>query len=182
MIISYICKYEDQFKERAKEELLQKMAYTDALTGIGNRAQCVEVLNCDKDEAVTVLFFDLNGLKIVNDRDGHIAGDQLLCVFSSILKNIFKNAEVVGRMGGDEFMVLLHEDKEEVIQNFLANLIKTMDDYNESSTNSFALSVSYGYAMRMMYPKRNNWELYEIADRQMYDCKKKYKAEKGQVL
>lgn len=85
----------------------------DALTGLPNRARFLERLESKLEptdgpsSAVAVLFVDLDGLKTVNDELGHAAGDELLTVAGARLRNVVRSQELVARIGGDEFTVLL---------------------------------------------------------------------------
>ena len=98
----------------AEQELVSlQLATTDPLTGLSNR-RGFELLSryalatCRRlRRPVTALFFDLDGLKQVNDTRGHAEGDRVLVEFASMLRTVHRESDVVGRFGGDEFVVLL---------------------------------------------------------------------------
>lgn len=95
-------------------ETLRSRALIDELTGIANRAGILETLDrIVADSAVgciSVMFLDLDGFKSVNDRHGHAAGDELLVAAASRVRHRSRSTDVVGRLGGDEFLVLVpHE-------------------------------------------------------------------------
>lgn len=133
--------------EIASYKLLNKlevMSTIDSLTGIKNR----NVMNNYVDQIVegqvpmpkAVLFADLNGLKRVNDEQGHVAGDKMLRKAASILQSIFHDGEVF-RAGGDEFMVLVSEIDESKAQRRIDQvhyLSKITDDVR------FSIGLSYG--------------------------------------
>jgi diguanylate cyclase (GGDEF)-like protein len=133
--------------EIASYKLLNKlevMSTIDSLTGIKNR----NVMNNYVDQIVegqvpmpkAVLFADLNGLKRVNDEQGHVAGDKMLRKAASILQSIFHDGEVF-RAGGDEFMVLVSEIDEREAQRRIDQvhyLSKITDDVR------FSIGLSYG--------------------------------------
>ncbi len=133
--------------EIASYKLLNKlevMSTIDSLTGIKNR----NVMNNYVDQIVegqvpmpkAVLFADLNGLKRVNDEQGHVAGDKMLRKAASILQSIFHDGEVF-RAGGDEFMVLVSEMDESEAQRRIDQvhyLSKITDDVR------FSIGLSYG--------------------------------------
>jgi diguanylate cyclase (GGDEF)-like protein/PAS domain S-box-containing protein len=99
--------------QKEAELSLQHMAYHDTLTGLPNRAMFEEHLDLAVararryDRSVAVLFMDLDGFKDVNDSMGHAAGDELLCVVASRLREATRDTDLVARLGGDEFLVLL---------------------------------------------------------------------------
>jgi diguanylate cyclase (GGDEF)-like protein/PAS domain S-box-containing protein len=99
--------------QKEAELSMQHMAYHDALTGLPNRAMFEEHLDLAiararrYDRSVAVLFMDLDGFKDVNDSMGHAAGDELLCVVASRLREATRDTDLVARLGGDEFLVLL---------------------------------------------------------------------------
>ncbi|MBF0140560.1 MAG: GGDEF domain-containing protein [Magnetococcales bacterium] len=100
--------------ERKKaEEKIGKMARTDSLTQLPNRAAFLERLHQEiirakrQDERLAVLFIDLDGFKKVNDNHGHQVGDKLLMMVSNRVSKCLRESDVIGRMGGDEFCLIL---------------------------------------------------------------------------
>jgi len=99
----------------AKEEIAY-MATHDPLTGLPNRMQIIERLNqelkrCQRyDESLAVLFIDLDGFKEINDGHGHRAGDAVLKELSTRLTKGIRSTDAVGRLAGDEFLVILTDD------------------------------------------------------------------------
>lgn len=91
----------------------QHLAITDELTTLANRRGFLVLANyvfnvCKREKKpLTLLFFDLDKFKITNDTFGHAEGDNVLRVFSQVLRNSFRESDVIGRLGGDEFCVLL---------------------------------------------------------------------------
>jgi diguanylate cyclase (GGDEF)-like protein/PAS domain S-box-containing protein len=100
---------QDRTSRVLREEELQRMASTDLLTGLSNRSgfyRRMEALLLEAGE-LAVLMLDLDGFKDVNDTLGHVAGDQLLCEVARRLKRCVGGEDMVARMGGDEFAILL---------------------------------------------------------------------------
>ncbi|MEO5329214.1 MAG: sensor domain-containing diguanylate cyclase [Magnetococcus sp. THC-1_WYH] len=100
--------------ERKKaEEKIGKMARTDSLTQLPNRAAFLERLHQEiirakrQDARLAVLFIDLDGFKKVNDNHGHQVGDKLLMMVSNRVSKCLRESDVIGRMGGDEFCLIL---------------------------------------------------------------------------
>ena len=93
---------------RAREELTAKATY-DVLTGCHNRASTLAFLEAALEEdgaSTAVIFVDLDRLKPVNDSLGHEAGDELLAVTAARLAGVLRREDIVGRIGGDEFLVV----------------------------------------------------------------------------
>ena len=152
---------------KIREQILDEVSHTDALTGLKNRRAYDEFLgNDDQNMAKGVAFFDLNGLKHTNDTYGHAAGDNLIKEFSSMLSKTFSDGEVF-RISGDEFVVALHPDSTEMgkrMQDF-CNVILTRDRM-----------ASFGYVYR---EKGNIIEMIQEAEQNMYQDKKKFYEETG---
>jgi diguanylate cyclase (GGDEF)-like protein len=99
-------------KEKA-ESVHKTAAVTDPLTGLVNRrgffdrAQWLIVQQAIKGQSVTVLMFDLDFFKSVNDRFGHAIGDETLCTFAATASNTLRGTDILGRLGGEEFVAIL---------------------------------------------------------------------------
>jgi diguanylate cyclase (GGDEF)-like protein len=91
---------------------VEKIAFIDQLTGLSNRREVERQLELRvaRKTPFSVLLFDLNGFKPINDQYGHAAGDELLKQFASELRRFFRTLDTVGRWGGDEFVVILDCD------------------------------------------------------------------------
>lgn len=97
----------------AKNEILEKLALTDALTGLANRRAFVDAVEAELsrvhrfDRPASLLFLDLDEFKRVNDLYGHAVGDEVLAGFSQVLKRGCRRGDLAARIGGEEFGVLL---------------------------------------------------------------------------
>ncbi|MFG1988651.1 diguanylate cyclase domain-containing protein [Actinoplanes sp. NPDC048988] len=94
---------------RSAERALRRLATSDALTGLPNRAAWIEHVTAelaDRPAELTVLFCDLDGFKAVNDRLGHAAGDELLVGVANRLRGCVREDDLIGRFGGDEFVIV----------------------------------------------------------------------------
>ncbi len=131
------------------EKNLLDMSLIDDLTGIYNRRGFYllgeHILKEGKrsGEPVMVLFFDLDGLKDVNDTLGHEMGSDLISDFASILRANFRNCDVVARVGGDEFGVVTQQDAYKIVLNRLKNSIESANRLNQKS---YKIRYSVGVA------------------------------------
>ncbi|OWV21736.1 GGDEF domain-containing protein [Fibrobacter sp. UWB2] len=145
---------------------LKILSTIDTLTSVRNRNE----MNNRVDRIVAgnepvpqgVLFADLNGLKRVNDEQGHAAGDKMLRAAASILQSVFHDGEVY-RAGGDEFMILVNEISEDDVQDRVAR-VHFLSGKTENVR--FSIGVCYG--------KKNIRKAMRLADERMYAFKNGY--------
>ncbi|MBQ8030401.1 MAG: GGDEF domain-containing protein [Butyrivibrio sp.] len=154
---------------------ISSLAYTDPLTGLANRARCEQVMEMLTSEhgPYTIISLDLNKLKEVNDNLGHHEGDRLIAGFATILSDSFWDANLVGRMGGDEFIVVLTEDRALNCTRRIHNLYSMINDWNRKEQR-FQYSASYGYAYSYEVPSGSAQEVYMLADNRMYEMKREH--------
>lgn len=116
-------------KRRNLMRQLEKMSYSDQLTGLGNR-YAVErfVRNMDKRDSIGVLYCDITGLKRVNDTEGHEAGDQLILRARDLLMHFWKAYEVF-RIGGDEMLILASGIQQATFQEEVCRMKEHMQEY-----------------------------------------------------
>ena len=126
------------------------MAVTDHLTGLANRrgfehqAQRMLAL-CRRDTVpVTLLYFDLDGFKVINDRHGHAAGDHVLETFAGLLTQTFRASDLCARLGGDEFVVMQCTRRPAAAAASLSRLQRAVDGFNASSGLGLPLAFSVG--------------------------------------
>lgn len=131
----------------------ERMAYTDALTGAKTRAAFVEktnkMANNRTDYAnVGILNFDINCLKILNDRYGHDTGDRYIKESANIIMQAFANCGKCYRVGGDEFIVIFEKFKDNEYQHSVKKMQKLIDEFNEKKEpHEHELGISLGYAV-----------------------------------
>ncbi len=151
-------------------ERLRLMSTMDMLTGVYNRNEMnnrVDKLVADDDDSKTslgILFADLNGLKQVNDTEGHEAGDTLLKNAAAMLKTVFEGGEIF-RAGGDEFLIMLHDTTEKTVDKLVEKLKK---EAKASGTVSFAIGACFEE------DSRNVRHAMKMADERMYEDKLRY--------
>lgn len=161
-----ICIARDVTERRALEQKLRQLSYRDSLTGLYSRAYFdAELARLDGSRLlpVTIFVFDVDYLKRVNDGEGHMAGDQLLCRAAEVLRRCFRSEDVVARVGGDEFATLLPKvgaEEAEALANRLGELL---------AQGASGVSLSYGYATATEPPLV---DALREADRRMYEQKR----------
>jgi len=149
----------------------ERLASLDPLTGLGNRRLLESEIDrrIEQDYCFSVMMLDLNGFKEVNDTYGHLAGDQLLKDFASELKAVFRPSDIVGRWGGDEFMVVVDCSAEKT-QAFAQRITEwVFGDYALADDRKIAMSAAIGIAEWV--PETSKDELIAAADRAMYEQK-----------
>ncbi len=167
----------DITERRAMEERIRHLAQHDALTGLPNRALFFEHLEQALRLAVrhgekgALLFIDLDDFKPINDRLGHAAGDQVLVTTARRLLAGVRESDLVGRLGGDEFIALLHapaggEEALSVARTLCRSLAEPLTVEGET----VAVTASIGIALYPDHAKSGD-ALVRAADRAMYDAK-----------
>lgn len=137
---------------KRKEEEIEYLNRHDFLTGVYNRKYLEqEMKRVDKEEhlPLTVIIGDINGLKLVNDAFTHSAGDKLIIQTVEILKQCLRQKDIVSRIGGDEFCILMPSTDSETAYSICKSIKKMCEDYNRNKSNeSYNVSISLGYATK----------------------------------
>lgn len=163
----------------AMEVKLNEDVITDGLTGLLNRRglftigekQC-ELANRN-DFDLNFVFLDLDGMKTINDKYGHLEGDEALVDIACILKNSFRSSDIIGRIGGDEFTVIVAGVSEINYSLVTKRLYENLNAHNAKTDKPYKLSVSLGVTRYSHKKPCSIDELYSIADRLMYEQKRK---------
>ena len=157
---------------------LEEAAISDELTGIYNRRGFLTVaeqqLTLARRLEKRVLLFsaDIDNFKSINDKWGHEEGDRALIKTANILKDSFRQSDIIGRIGGDEFTVFLTEDNKNTPEIITERVQRKFDIYNEENTvKKYKLSLSCGIARCMPEHPCVLKELIIQADRLMYKQK-----------
>ncbi|WP_241909840.1 diguanylate cyclase [Vibrio sp. 10N.261.55.A7] len=158
---------------------LRYLSERDSLTGVLNRRAFYHQLDVEAQKALSsgtlfaLLFIDLDKFKAINDNKGHNVGDEVLATFSSRLKDNMRPTDVIGRVGGDEFVVCINGLSDEAnIESKLDYILDVLDKPMEIKDESIQVSCSIGVSY---YPTQsdNVKEVLELADQAMYEAKKK---------
>jgi diguanylate cyclase (GGDEF)-like protein/PAS domain S-box-containing protein len=157
---------------RQREEQLRMLSLSDGLTGLYNRrglfALGEHAMRSARRRAkgLGVLCIDVDDLKAINDRFGHAQGDEALRAVADVIRTSIRESDVVGRVGGDEFVVLA-EDEPGVTAQLAARLRRRVERANEKSERQFRLSLSIGVADWEPGELVTLQELIERADQRM---------------
>lgn len=158
---------------------LKEKAVIDTLTGLHNRAFVFDVLNkmtalAERgNTSFCVVYMDLDNFKRVNDLYGHSEGDIVLKSVAHLLKKRFRKSDVVGRIGGDEFLIIVHNCTSDGIQRRLEEVRKDVETY----LGAYNISISYG-VVEVPEEGLNVSEILKLADERMYLMKKSKKGAK----
>ena len=161
------------------ERKLRRAAQTDTLTGLGNRdAMRAFVANRSQDEKLAVLLLDLDGFKQVNDRLGHLTGDDVIKAMATTLRATVPPPHFVGRFGGDEFVVILMEDALTMPAEDLFRRLELAMVYNvegQDDRGNVMLTVSASIGMHRAAPGDSLEEALAVADAALYASKRRRK-------
>ncbi len=164
-----------------------QLATVDELTGLSNRrgfrAMAEHALAMCKrcGRQASLLFFDLDHFKEINDTHGHAEGDRALMEMADILLRTFRNSDVVARLGGDEFCVLLTGAADDDIECPLERLRMTVDARNARTGSRWNLAYSVGRVTVDPGDDASVDDLLQEADRYMYEAKRR-KRERAEAV
>ncbi|GLX80505.1 hypothetical protein tinsulaeT_38450 [Thalassotalea insulae] len=175
----FVTSLQSRLQELQLQSELSKLANTDALTGLFSRHYFEQTYAQFKQrfllrqEHFAVMLIDINGLKQVNDTLGHDAGDQLIKAVANFLQQSFRTSDIIARIGGDEFIILLEHVNVSYCQPFAIKLMEEIQQQHISYLNKkITLSFSCGYATSHEDPVE---QLVELADQRMYQIKQQNK-------
>ncbi|MBQ3790613.1 MAG: GGDEF domain-containing protein [Lachnospiraceae bacterium] len=179
IMLNYFFHSVDHLTEARTRIKLHGMAFTDSLTGIDNRASCDQFmmsLNMEQDVIYSVVSIDLDGLKIVNDKQGHSIGDMMIAGFGTLLRKAFADCEMVGRMGGDEFLVIKKGSRKIEMEADIHSLKLGAEEENRRG-GTFRYAFSYGVADSSEGVDVQS--VYMLADERMYRMKDEHHRKNG---
>ncbi len=165
----------DVTDSKAKEKQMESIAWSDPLTGVLNRRgferDATQRLTDSADDATgALLFIDLNDFKEINDRYGHVVGDQLLTIAAQRLRKALRSQDIIGRPGGDEFVALVPDVSGTVADKLAQRLAKALEAPYNIGSETMSCAASIGLAL---YPSNASTltGLLREADQAMYRAK-----------
>ncbi|MBN1623927.1 MAG: diguanylate cyclase [Clostridia bacterium] len=158
---------QDITARREHLDRIEHISYHDHLTGLYNRRFLEEEfarLDVKRNYPLSVIMADVNGLKLANDAFGHVEGDNILKNAAGILMDACREDDIIARVGGDEFMILLPGTSMEDTQNILKRILKSK--FEEAKTR-LPVSIALGCAVKTD-SKQDMDDLFKVAEDSMY--------------
>lgn len=168
-------------ERKIAEEIIRHAAFHDALTGLQNRNYFQIMFSQElahakiRGDVLTTAYLDLDDFKIINDTYGHDAGDRVLCEVAKRLKEILRESDIISRIGGDEYAIVLpHVGSNETIEVIGKKILKTFEKSIDLQDISLQIKASIGFSV---FPRDgDNIEvLLKKADKAMYMVKNNLK-------
>jgi diguanylate cyclase (GGDEF)-like protein/PAS domain S-box-containing protein len=185
-IAHFVSSWQDITRKRIVErslnrsrKVLKDASLRDELTGVYNRRGFLELMEHQRllsrrqEQAIGLLYIDLDGFKMINDQYGHKVGDQAIGDTADIIRRTFRTSDIVARMGGDEFVVAAIDSEKEGLTLITRRLKENFDRYN-AARGADQPSLKYSVGGVLVHPdeKADLGSLIEKADRLMYRHKK----------
>ncbi len=154
-----------------------QLATMDELTQLANRRGFISLAGqslslCLRQELpATLVFFDLNKFKQINDRFGHAEGDRALRAFAGIMRRTFRHSDVLARLGGDEFVVFLSDATHGFVDEILARFRHLLGMYNQAAGRGYAIGFAQGVVSVGVRSTLSIEDLLARADTLMYEQK-----------
>lgn len=167
---------EDRIREKTKE--FEYYATMDEMTNTYNRRMGLKMMKCHfllskrHKNILSVCYLDINRLKFINDNFGHDKGDELIKDTSKMLRSSVRESDIVARMGGDEFLIILPDCDVVGAKKVIKRLTEKMQTYNKVSRKCYRVSVSFGLSESSFSDKKTMEDMLVEADNRMYAMKK----------
>ncbi len=172
-------KAHDMLKKQAEQ--LKELALVDELTGLNNRRgfmtlaeQQIKIADRNKSD-LTLVYFDLDNFKTINDTLGHAEGDRVLVLAANLLRDTFRQSDILGRMGGDEFVALITDHRDPDENSLRERLEENLKRFNSQSELNYELATSIGITVRRPESPCSLSELLEQSDMAMFEDKTRKK-------
>ncbi len=166
-IIGAVLSFFDVSIRKKNERHIEYLNYHDWLTGLYNRRfyeENISLLNIPENLPISIIFGDINGLKLTNDVFGHTVGDKLIKCACEKLQDFFGENGIIARIGGDEFIVILPKTTQTQCEKSIAELKNCMEDHK---INAIKCSMAIGSATKTT-ESQNIIRIIEDAENKMY--------------
>ncbi len=170
--LGVLCQIVDITQAKAEKRELTKLAQHDALTGLPNRVVIMDRLEAaireadEKQVSGALLFCDLDHFKVINDRRGHLVGDDALAALATRLHSVVRVSDTAGRYGGDEFVVVSFPLPEDAAERLAERIATAMSA--PMVINGIELQVGVSIGIAMISPGVNPSDVLKRADAAMY--------------
>ena len=178
IIVAYSRDLRELHQTLEVNDRLSKIAYYDLLTGSASRAKFMEKLeehftSAEQGQLLALMIFDIDYFKLINDTYGHDAGDMVLKRVVKCAENNIPEQAVIGRYGGDEFMIFVQDYDEAAVQQIMDQLVHEISAIVfHHGRKSFRTSISIGAAFKSIKDKHSH-QLLKRADKALYEAKAK---------
>lgn len=176
-LLGIVVSFQDRTQRHRLENELRLMSLTDELTGLNNRRgfmllveQQLKVVRRLGSE-LAILFIDMDGMKWINDTYGHKEGDRALADTATILRETFRDADIIARIGGDEFVVVVTDADGVADEELLQRLHYTAALHNDANPKPYQISLSAGIVRYDPLNHEAIETLIDRADKLMYEEK-----------
>ena len=181
MLLGFLLEIYDMRLKDTERERLKKLAFRDQMTDLMNRGMCEKRFSELKEsgEEFCMLDMDLNGLKSVNDKHGHLMGDRYITLFSGIIIKSLGGDRNLYRVGGDEFLYIDTGVSREEMDKKIDFIRKLEKIIGREEGIPFSIDASFGVAWSDEVESNDPEEVYRLADKRMYEMKHSMKKERG---
>lgn len=169
----YILAFKDISSNKKLEEDLTYLSFHDQMTGLYNYRYFkneIERFNKSRKLPISILIIDIDRLKSINDSKGHIKGNEIIKNTADILQSAVRYEDILARVGGDEFGIILPYTKEKTAEKICKRIYNEIESYNNKETNKTVISISIGWATKVD-KDTSLYETLETADQNMYASK-----------
>jgi len=156
------------------QKKIEYLSYKDGLTNVYNRRYFnneIERLSKSRKLPISMIIGDMDSLKNINDTYGHKVGDKYLLKIAEILNEITRKDEIVSRIGGDEFAIIITEANKEDVELLCERIKNKINEFNEKCLLPEKLSISLGFASKVLIDENLN-DVFIEADLAMYEEKR----------
>lgn len=175
-LLSDLIRMKTRQKLLAITEKLQKRAYEDSLTGIGNRHDFERFLEnggAQSDKEAWYAVVDIDYFKLINDSWGHATGDEVLKTIGDVLRNSIRDCDKVFRWGGDEFLIVINEMHAEHFEKYLNRIREQIEEMQFAPENGAQIHLTTSIGGTRGYKNEPSGDCIRRADECLYEAKRK---------